>query len=210
MSRKVDSRSLRTGFTKEWSSNWYAESSNYADMALEDFNIRKYLERELRNAGLSSIAIERSIKTLKITISVARPGVVIGRKGTGLAKIRKELKKVTNAEIDLQIEEVKKPEGNANVISTSIAIQTERRMSPKRAINIAADKAINAGVKGVKIQAKGTLYGPNSIATTIEAKRGAMPTQTIRADISFAKATGYTRGGTIGVKVWIYNEEKIE
>ena len=207
MSKKINPNAMRIGVTKPWKSLWYAENGRYADAVVEDDKIRTYLTKSLRTSGLDELIIERSIKAVKILIRVSRPGVVIGRKGVGLSQIREDLKKITKSEIDLQIEEVKKPEGRANIIAEAVAMQVERRVSARRAINIAADKAIEAGVLGVKVQIGGTVHGPNSIGTSFLTTRGAVPTQTIRADVEYAKAVAHTRGGTIGVKVWVYHGE---
>lgn len=207
MSRKIDPKAFRVGITYDWISKWFASDDLYGRNVIEDDKIRSILGKKLRGAGLDKIVIERGIKSLKVTIYVARPGVVIGRKGAGLAEIREELKKITTTDIDLQIEEVKRPEANAKVISGAVANQIERRISAKRAVNIAADKAMEAGAKGVKIQVNGTIYGPNSIAMSIQATRGSIPTQTLRANIDYAKSVAFTRGGTIGVKVWVHTGE---
>lgn len=207
MSRKINPTGLRVGVTKDWKSVWFAEGTRYANGVIEDYKIRSYLNKVLRPAGLSSIIIERSLKAVKLLIKVSKPGVVIGRKGSGLGLIREGIKKITNAEIDLQVEEVTKPEADARVVAEFIAMQLERRVHARRAINTAADKALDAGVKGIKIQMRGTIHGPNSIATEEVVSRGAVPTQTLRADIDFARAISYTRGGTIGIKVWIYKGE---
>ena len=208
MSRKVNPVGLRVGVTQDWKSTWFAEGDLYASNVIEDDKIRSYLKKELRTSGIDSIIIERSIKSVKIIIHVARPGVVIGRKGSGLAQIREHVKKLTKSEIDLQIEEVKKPETSASIVAETVAMQIERRIYARRAINIAADKAMEAGAKGIKVQVGGTVNGPNSISLVDIASRGAVPTQTLRADIDFAKAIANTRGGTIGVKVWVYKGEK--
>lgn len=207
MSRKINPTGLRVGVTKDWKSIWFAEGSRYADGIIEDHRIRSYLNKVLRPAGLSAIIIERSLKAVKLLIKVSKPGVVIGRKGSGLGLIREGIKKITNSEIDLQVEEVTKPEADARVVAEFIAMQLERRVHARRAINTAADKAVDAGVKGIKIQMRGTIHGPNSIATEEVVSRGAVPTQTLRADIDFARSISYTRGGTIGIKVWIYKGE---
>ncbi len=206
MSRKIDPRALRVGVTKPWLSSWFAEGNRYADRVVEDEKIRKILRKRLRTAGLDSILIERSIKSVKIIIRVTRPGVVIGRKGAGLSQIREEIKRITKSDIDLLIEEVKVPETSASVVAETIAMQIEKRINPKRAINVAADKSIEAGATGIKVEASGTLYGPNSMGTIIVTTRGPVPTQTLRADIDYAKTVAYTRGGTIGIKVWIYKK----
>lgn len=206
MSRKVNPIGLRIGVTKKWLSSWYAEGSSYGDAVIEDDKIRKYIRKNLRSAGIDSILIERSIKSLKMIIKVARPGVVIGRKGSGLAKIREDMKKLTKSEVEFQVEEVQKPDLSASIVAESIAQSVERRVHVKRAINMSADRTMEAGAKGIKVQAGGTIHGPNSVAMVDVVTRGAIPTQTIRADIDYASATAFTKAGTIGIKVWIYRD----
>lgn len=207
MSRKVDTRALRAGITKPWLSNWFAEDTRYATSLVEDDKIRKYLNKKLRTTGLDQILIERSIQKITITIKVAKPGIVIGRKGAGLAQLRVDLAKITKADIDLQVEEVKKPELSAAIVAENLAMQIERRVHAKRALSMATKKSIDAGAKGIKVEISGTVNGPNSVALSDGATVGKVPTQTLRADIDYAKATAFTRGGTIGVKVWIYRGE---
>lgn len=207
MSRKINPTGLRVGVTQDWKSTWYAEGDRYADLLLEDYNIRKYLGKALRTAGVEAILIERSIKALKIVIRVSRPGVVIGRKGAGLAEIRAKISKLTSSDVDLQVEEVKNPEASAPIVAEAVAMQIERRISAKRAINMAAEKAMSAGAQGIKLEISGTVNGPNSIAMNDVVTKGAVPTQTLRANIDFAKGVAFTRGGTIGIKVWVYKGE---
>lgn len=207
MSRKVDARSNRIGITKGWNSKWFAEGASYADNLIDDFKIRKVINKKIRSAGLDTIMIERSLKNVKVILTVAKPGIVIGRKGSGLAELRTAISKVTKSNIELLVEEAKNPETHAKIVAESIAMQLERRFSAKRAINMAADKAMQKNVKGIKIDVGGTVFGPSSIGTVVKTIRGAVPTQTLRADIDFAKATAFTRGGTIGVKVWINKGE---
>lgn len=207
MSRKVDTRALRTGVTKDWASTWFAEGHLYADNLVEDDKIRKCLKKKLRSSGVDEIKIERSIQKLTIIIRVAKPGIVIGKKGSGLAEIRTALAKITKSDIDLQVEEVKKPDLSASILAENLAMQIERRIHVKRAMNAMIRRTMEAGAKGVKVQISGTVNGPNSIAMLDKAKEGSVPTQTIRADIDFDKATAYTRGGSIGIKVWVYKGE---
>lgn len=207
MSRKINPTGLRVGVSQDWKSTWYAEGRRYADFLLEDYKIRKYLNKALRTAGVEAILIERSIKAVKIVIRVSRPGVVIGRKGAGLAEIRANISKISKHDIDLQIEEVKNPEASAPIIAEAIAMQIERRISAKRAVNMAAEKAMSAGAKGIKVEINGTINGPNSIAMQDIVIKGAVPTQTLRANIDYAKGVAFTRGGTIGIKVWVYHGE---
>lgn len=209
MSRKVDSRSLRAGITKGWNSIWFADTDLYSKNLLEDDKIRKYLSKTLRGAGLDLVLIERSIKSIKIIIRVSKPGLVIGRKGSGLAEIRSAISKITKSDIELLIEEVKNQNLSASIVAENIAMQIEKRISARRALSMAAEKSMDAGAKGIRIQVAGTVQGPNSIATEDVVYKGAVPAQTLRADIDFAKSTAYTRGGTIGIKVWIYKGELI-
>lgn len=207
MSRRVDSRGMRVGVTKEWLSSWFAEDDLYAKNLNEDDKIRKYLAKALRGAGVDAILIERSIKAVKVTIKVSKPGIVIGKKGSGLGIIRANISKLTKSDIELQVEEVKNPNLSANIIAENIALQIEKRISARRSMNVAAERAMDAGAKGVKIRIAGTVQGPNSIAVEEQTTKGSVPSQTLRADIDFAKAVSYTRGGTIGVKVWLHKGE---
>lgn len=207
MSRKVDARSLRAGITRGWSAIWFAEDTLYSKNLLEDDKIRTYLAKYLKGAGLDSILIERSIKSIKIVIRVSKPGLVIGRRGTGLSEIRSVISKITKSDIELQIEEVKNQNLSANIVAENIALQIEKRVSARRSMSMAAERTMDAGAKGVRIQVAGTVQGPNSIATEDVIYKGAVPAQTLRADIDFSKATAFTRGGTIGIKVWIYKGE---
>lgn len=207
MSRKVDPRANRIGITAPWYSTWFSDNKEYAKNLLEDLNIRALISKELRTASLDKVLIERSIKTLKVIIRVAKPGVVIGRGGTALEVLRKKLTKLTKSELEIQVQEVTKPELSASIAAESIAMQLERRIFVKKAMNNVADKAMEAGGLGVKVVVSGTISGPSSIGQEVSTSRGAIPTQTLRADIDFAKATAHTIGGTVGVKVWIYRGE---
>jgi len=206
MSRKINPTAFRIGITKGWLSSWFAEGGDYGDALIEDNKIRKYLKKSMRSAGIDAIMIERSIKSIKIIIHVARPGVVIGRKGSGLAQIRIDLKKITKSDIELQVEEVAKPDLSAPIVAEYVAQSIERRVHPKRAINMSADKTMEAAAKGVRVQVGGTVHGPNSVAMVFVATRGAIPTQTLRADIDYAATTAFTKAGTLGIKVWIYKD----
>ena len=206
MSRKVDTRALRAGVTKPWLSTWFAEKDRYATSLVEDDRIRKHLSKKLRTCGLDQALIDRSIQKVTITIRVAKPGIVIGRKGSGLGQLRAELSKITKSDIDLQVEEVKKPELSAAIVAEGLAMQIERRIHAKRALSMATKKSMEAGAKGIKIQISGTVNGPNSIAMSDTTTVGKVPTQTLRADMDYAKATAFTRGGTVGIKVWIYSQ----
>ncbi len=210
MSRKVDVRALRVGVTKNWTSVWFAEDDVYARNLIEDDRIRKYLNAKLRTAGLDQVIIERSIQKVSIIIKVSKPGIVIGRKGSGLSMLRGDLTKITKSDIDLQVEEVKKADLSAAILAETLAMQIERRTHVKRAMNSTVKRAMEAGALGAKVQVSGTINGPNSIAMIDNAAAGTIPTQTLRADIEYAKTTAFTRGGTIGIKVWLHKGEIVQ
>lgn len=207
MSRRVDPRGMRVGVTQNWKSIWFADADLYAKNLIEDDKIRRYLQKSLRGAGLEDILIERSIKSVKIIIRVSKPGLVIGRRGTGLADMRGHINKFTKSDIELLVEEVKEPYFSANIVAETVALQLEKRVNYRRAINMAVEKSMDAGAKGCRIVVSGVVQGPNSIAMEESVTKGAVPSHTLRANIDYAKATAYTRGGTIGIKVWIYKGE---
>lgn len=210
MSRAVSATANRAGITKDWNSVWFATNADYSKFLLEDYNIRQYLFERLRVANIDSVIIKRQIGSIKIIVKVGKPGIAIGRKGKDLAIVREALQKMTESKLEIIVEEVKRPDTSAKIIADTIAMQLEKRFSPKRALNIAADKAVQQGAKGVKIVIGGTIFGPSSIASVLKTTRGALPTQTLRKDITFAKSTAHTIGGTIGVKVWINNGDIVK
>jgi len=208
MGQKTNPVGFRVGISRGWSSRWYAEGKEYARRLLEDKKIRDFLRHKLGGAGLGEIEIERSIAALKLILHVSRPGVVIGRGGSGIEDLRTELQKMTEAKVEIAVEEIRLPEVSAYLIADSIARQIERRIHYKRAVMAAADRAMERGARGVKITAAGVLGGASSIHRTITVTRGSVPNQTLRAGIDFARDVAATSYGTIGIKVWVYLGEK--
>ncbi len=204
MGQKTNPISNRIGITRGWVSNWCG--GNYAEKIKEDYKIRKYLVNRLANASISKIVIERTLKLITVTIQAARPGVIIGKGGTAVDKLKEELKKVTNKDVQINIFEVKRPEVDANIVADSIARQIEGRVSYKRAIKLAVTSAIRGGAEGIKVQISGRLGGAE-MARSEMFKEGRTPLHTFRADIDYALAVANTKVGALGVKVWICNGE---
>ena len=205
MGQKTNPISNRIGITRGWDSNWCG--GNYAEKIAEDFEIRKYLGNRLAKAGLSRIVIERTLKLITVTIYAARPGFIIGKGGTEVDKLKEELKKVTNKEVQINIYEVKRPEVDARFVSDSIARQIEGRVSYRRAIKMAIANAMRVGAEGIKIQIAGRVGGAE-MARSEMFKEGRTPLHTFRADIDYALAVANTKVGCLGIKVWICNGEK--
>ena len=205
MGQKTNPISNRIGITRGWDSNWCG--GNYAEKIAEDYEIRKYLGGRLAKAGLSRIVIERTLKLITVTIYAARPGFIIGKGGTEVDKLKEELKKVTNKEVQINIYEVKRPEVDARFVSDSIARQIEGRVSYRRAIKMAIANAMRVGAEGIKIQIAGRVGGAE-MARSEMFKEGRTPLHTFRADIDYALAVANTKVGCLGIKVWICNGEK--
>ena len=208
MGQKIHPLGFRVGISKDWRSRWYADRKSYAKNAYEDYKIRQLLNDKLSTAGLKSIEIERSVNDLRITLKVSKPGLVIGRAGSGIEALEKELKKITNSKLKITVEEIKTPEIEAELVAQYISRQLKRRIPARRVVNSAINTAIDKGVKGIKIQVKGLLSGSNTIARTETYKQGPVPLQTLRADIDYAQKHCQMLFGTIGIKVWIYRGEK--
>lgn len=204
MGRKVHPTGFRVGISKSWKSNWFANKELYADYILLDKKIRDYLQERLLKAGLESVEIERSINDISIKVHVSKPGMVIGRGGTGAEEIKLALTKLVGQEVSFEVQEYKTPEISARIVGDSITNQIQRRISYKRAINVAADKAIEKGALGVRVIAKGVLGGASSISRVEKVTHGSIPLQTLRADVDFYTTYAHTSYGAIGVKVWIY------
>ena len=204
MGQKIHPMGFRVGVSKNWKSNWFANKDSYADYILLDKKVRDYLQEKLIRAGLESVEIERSINDISVKVHVSKPGMVIGRGGTGAEEIKVALTKLTGQEVSFEVQEFKTPEVSARIVGDSITSQIQRRISYKRAINVAADKAIEKGAKGVMIVAKGVLGGASSIARVEKVIQGSIPLQTLRADVDFYTTYAHTSYGSIGVKVWIY------
>jgi small subunit ribosomal protein S3 len=206
--QKTHPRGFRLGIVAPWKSRWYAER-NFPQLLVEDETIRKYLNQRLGHASLAEIEIERKPGKVIVTIHTARPGVVIGKGGSEVDKLRDELGRLTKVEVAINVEEVKRPEVNAQLVADSIAHQLVQRVSFRRAMKRAVQNAMRAGAEGIKIQVGGRLNGAE-IARSEGYKEGRIPLQTLRADIDYAQSTARTTYGTIGVKVWVFKGEVVE
>lgn len=209
MGQKVNPIGLRLGITRTWDSNWYAEKRDFKDKLFEDYQIRQYIEARVPKGGISKIVIERTLKRVVITIHTARPGVVIGKAGGEVEKLREELKKLTGKDVQINISEIKRPELDARLVAESIAQQIRARVSYRRAMKQAIDAAMRVGAQGIKIRLSGRLGGAE-MARSEEYKEGRVPLHTLRADIDYALAEALTTYGLIGVKVWIFKGEIYE
>ncbi len=205
MGQKVNPIGLRVGINRTWDSRWYADA-NYANMLHEDLKLRKYLQKRLAQAGVSRVVIERPAKKARVTIHTARPGVVIGRKGADIEVLRKELSKMTGAEVNLNIVEIRKPELEAQLVAESIAQQLERRVSFRRAMKRAVQSAMRLGALGIRINCSGRLGGAE-IARMEWYREGRVPLHTLRADIDYGVGTAQTTYGACGIKVWVFKGE---
>ncbi len=205
MGQKVHPVGFRLGYTRTWLSRWYDEKK-YADLLLEDIHLREELKRRLSHAGVAAIEIERAANKLKINIHTSRPGIVIGRRGAEVDKLRDDIQKKTGREIFINIVEIHKPEIVAQLVAESVALQIERRVAFRRAMKKAIESALRFGAKGVRIRCSGRLAGAE-IARTEWYLEGQLPLHTLRADIDYGFAEARTAYGAIGVKVWIYKGE---
>jgi small subunit ribosomal protein S3 len=208
LGQKTNPIGLRLGITRTWSSNWYAKEK-FADYLYEDILIRNYLKKRLEHGGISLIEIERTVKKVTVNIHTSRPGIVIGKKGEEVERLKGELQHLTQKEIHINIREVKKPEMDAQLVGDNIARQVEKRVSYKKAIKKAMSTALRMGAEGVKIMISGRLNGAE-IARTETYKEGRVPLHTLRADIDYSQSVSVTTYGTIGVKVWICKGEVIK
>lgn len=202
MGQKVNAIGLRIGINQTTESVWYA-NKEYATQLHEDLKIRSYVKKTLEQAGISRIEIERLVKKMVITIHTAKPGIVIGRKGADIEKIKTHLNKISNCDIHLNIVEVRKPEANAVLVAESIAQQLEKRISFRRAMKKAIQSALRYGAQGIRVNCSGRLGGAE-IARTEWYREGRVPLHTLRANIEYGTARAYTTYGVIGVKVWVY------
>lgn len=206
MGQKVNPHGLRVGIIKDWDMKWFATKKNFAQYLVEDTKIRKFIKEKLYSAGISRIEIERAANKLKININTAKPGLVIGRGGQGIEELRKQLEKLTESNVLINITEIKAPEMDAQLVAENIAAQLERRVSYRRAMKQAMARAMRLGAKGIKTSVSGRLGGAE-IARTEHYHEGTIPLQTLRADIDYGFAEANTTYGKIGVKVWIYKGE---
>jgi small subunit ribosomal protein S3 len=201
MGQKVNPISNRLGFIKGWDSNWFG-GDNYGDKLVEDHKIRTYLNARLAKASISRIVIERTLKLITITVHTSRPGIIIGKGGQEVDKLKEELKKITNKEVQINIFEIKRPELDAKIVATSIARQIEGKIAYRRATKMAIASTMRMGAEGIKVLVSGRLNGAE-MARSEMYKDGRTPLHTLRADIDYALAEALTKTGLIGVKVWI-------
>lgn len=206
MGQKIRPNGLRVGITRTWDSRWFA-GRDYADLLHEDIAIRKYLMKRLKQAAISEVVIERPAKKARINIFSARPGVVIGKKGADIEKIRSEIAKMTASEVTLNITEVRKPDVDSTLVAQGIANQLEKRVSFRRAMKKAISTAMRMGAQGIRVNCSGRLGGAE-IARMEWTREGRVPLHTLRAEIDYGSATAFTTYGTCGIKVWIFKGEK--
>lgn len=206
MGQKVSPKGLRIGIIRDWDAKWYADK-NYSELLHEDLKIRKYVKKKLFQAGIANIEIERAANSrVKVTIFTAKPGIVIGRNGSEVEALRAELEKMTKKQVNINIQEVKKPELDAQLVAESVASQLERRIAFRRAMKQSVTRSLRMGAEGIKIAVSGRLGGAE-IARTEWYSEGKVPLHTLRADIDYGFAEADTTYGKIGVKVWIYKGE---
>ena len=208
MGQKVNPIGMRLGINRTWDSRWYADSG-YGELLQEDLEIRSYLLKRLGQAGVSKVVIERPTKKARITIHTARPGVVIGKKGADIEKLRSQISQMTESEVHLNIVEIRKPEIEAQLVAENVAQQLERRVAFRRAMKRAVQSAMRLGAQGIRINAGGRLGGAE-IARTEWYREGRVPLHTLRADVDYGVARADTAYGTCGVKVWIFRGEIME
>jgi small subunit ribosomal protein S3 len=205
MGQKINPVGFRLGIVRGWDSNWFG-GNGFSDKLVEDHKIRKYVDARIQKGGIAKVVIERTLKRITLTIHTARPGVVIGKGGTEVDKIKEELKKLTGKDVQINIFEIKRPELDAKLVGESIAQQIEARISYKRAMKQAIASAIRVGAEGIKIKTSGRLAGAD-MARTEQYKEGRIPLHTLRADIDYAISEAQTVYGKIGIKVWIFKGE---
>ena len=205
MGQKVNPHGLRVGIIKDWDSKWYAEK-DFADNLVEDYEIRKFLKNKLYGTGISKIEIERSTDRVRVNIYTAKPGLVIGKGGAEIEKIKAEVQKMTDKKLFMDVKDVKRPDKDAQLVAENIAQQLENRISFRRAMNSCMSRSLKAGALGIKTSVSGRLGGADMARTEFYSE-GTIPLQTLRADIEFGFAEADTTYGKVGVKVWIYNGE---
>ncbi len=205
MGQKVNPHGLRVGVINNWDSRWYADA-DFADCLVEDYKIREFLKKKLYNAGISKIEIERASDKLKVIVFTAKPGVVIGKGGAEIEKLKGEVQKFTAKKLNLEIKEVKRPDNNAQLVAENIAQQLENRISFRRAMKSTMSRTMKCGAKGIKTSVSGRLGGADMARTEFYSE-GTIPLQTLRADIDYGFAEANTTYGKVGVKVWIYHGE---
>lgn len=208
MGRKVHPIGYRLGIIKDWEARWYAPKGKYAAQLQQDFAIRKLVYKEAPKAAIARVDIDRSPSSVTVTIWTAKPGILIGRKGAAVKVLRQKLEQLTGHKVKLEVEEIQKPDLEAKLVAENIADQIQRRISHSRAMKRAISQAMKMGAQGVKIVSSGRLGGAEMSRREV-AREGRVPSQTLRADIDFARAEALTTFGRIGIKVWIYKGEKM-
>ena len=206
MGQKVNPIGLRLGINRGWDSIWFAKKNEYGKLLIEDYKIRGYIKKNVINSGVSEVIIERTSKKCIVTIHTSRPGFVIGKKGSDVEKIKKNISKITSSEVSLNIKEIKKPELNAYLVAENIAQQLVKRIAYRKTMKRAIQSALRLGAKGIRVCLSGRLAG-NEIARTEWLREGSVPLHTFRANVDYAEAEALTTYGLIGVKVWIYKGE---
>ncbi len=208
MGQKVHPLIQRIGIIKDWQSQWFAPLKDYSKYVYEDYNIRKFIKSRLKFAGITKIIIERLSSRIRIKIQTARPGMIIGRHGQEIERLREDINSLVNKEVSIDIEEIKEPMRDAQLVAESVAFQLEKRVAFRRAIKRAIEQSVNAGAMGIKISVAGRLGGAE-MSRRETYKEGKIPLQTLRADIDFGFSQAHTAYGTIGVKVWIYKGDTV-
>lgn len=208
MGQKVHPTGLRLGITKTWDTRWYADKA-YASLLMEDIKLREWIKKRLAHASVSKVVIERPAKKARINIHSARPGIIIGKKGTDIEKLKEDLRKIASTDVQINIVEVRKPEAEAQLIAENVAQQLVRRVAFRRAMKRSVTSAIRLGALGIRINCAGRLGG-SEIARTEWYREGRVPLHTLRADIDYGFAQAVTTYGIIGVKVWVFKGEKID
>ena len=209
MGQKVNPVGFRLGINRSWDSIWYAKKNDYSKFLIEDYKIRQYIRKNIINAGVSEIIIERPSKKCTVSIHTSRPGFVIGKKGSDIEKIKNKISKITDSEVYVNIKEIKKPELNAYLVAENIAQQLVKRIAYRRAMKRAMQSTMRLGAKGIKVCVSGRLAG-NEIARSEWSREGSVPLHTLRANLDYSESEALTTYGIIGVKVWIYKGEVFE
>ena len=206
MGQKVNPHGLRVGVIDDWDSKWYAEGKDFADYLVEDHKIREFLKKKLYSAGVSKIDIERASDRVKVVVYTAKPGIVIGKGGAEIEEVKKQLQKLTDKKLVIDVKEVKRPDKDAQLVAENIASQLEGRVAFRRAMKSCITRAMKSGIQGIKTTCSGRLGGAD-IARSESYNEGTIPLQTMRADIDYGFAEADTTYGKVGVKVWIYKGE---
>ena len=206
MGQKINPIGFRLGINRTWDSRWFADNAEYGQLLHEDLKIRKYLMSELKQAGISKVVIERPHKKCRVTIHSARPGLIIGKKGADIEKLRKKLNSMTSSDVSLNIVEIRKPEIDSKLVAQGVADQLERRIAFRRAMKRAVQSALRLGAEGIRITCAGRLGGAE-IARTEWYREGRVPLHTLRANVDYAEAEAHTAYGVCGVKVWVFKGE---